>query len=329
MRNMLGVILIATALLSAPAIKFEETEYDFGTVERGEKVTHYFKFKNTGDEPLVIEKVRSSCGCTAALATKKVLQPGEEGKIRVEFNSRGYNGKVTKSVTVKSNDPTYPTVRLIITGKVESTYSVNPGYLALGLIRPDSLPVETVTVTFKKKGMGVDSIKVASGEEYIKVKPLEEKKDHYTFEVRLKPNVKEGNLFGRIDLYLKNSKDPLVRIPLSAKIMGDIEVFPTTISFGGPRGRTKHYTISVEMGSKVEDVFIDSLVVSDIEGVSVAVDSIYAQGRKKVADILIEIKKDAEVGMKQGDGQLYLRIKKSDGSILDKKIKIGFVGFIR
>ena len=45
-------------------VEFEETEFDFGTVMEGEKVTHVYKFKNTGDEPLIISNAKATCGCT-------------------------------------------------------------------------------------------------------------------------------------------------------------------------------------------------------------------------------------------------------------------------
>jgi len=43
-----------------PVISFDSREFDFGTIEQGEKVEHVFKFKNTGDAVLHVEKVRSS-----------------------------------------------------------------------------------------------------------------------------------------------------------------------------------------------------------------------------------------------------------------------------
>jgi len=47
-----------------PKIEFEESEFDFGTIEQGTAVEHIFKFKNTGEAPLVIVDAKSSCGCT-------------------------------------------------------------------------------------------------------------------------------------------------------------------------------------------------------------------------------------------------------------------------
>ena len=68
----------------------EQTIYDFGKINEEAKVTHKFKFKNTGDADLEIPLVKSSCKCMASLSAGKTIKPGEEGEILVTFNSTGY-----------------------------------------------------------------------------------------------------------------------------------------------------------------------------------------------------------------------------------------------
>ena len=81
-----------------------EGSHDFGTIQQGEIVSHIFKFKNTGNAPLVIEKTGVSCGCTTPTYTKKPIMPGEEGEITVEFNSSGKTGRQDKEVRVYYNN---------------------------------------------------------------------------------------------------------------------------------------------------------------------------------------------------------------------------------
>jgi hypothetical protein len=81
-------------------IKFEQTSHDFGKIKEGEKVTHTFNFKNVGNGPLKLSRVKPSCGCTSPDWTKKPVQPGGSGKVDVQFNSSGKPGKQRKSVTV-------------------------------------------------------------------------------------------------------------------------------------------------------------------------------------------------------------------------------------
>lgn len=86
-----------------PEITFKQKTFDFGAIEEGEKVSHVFKFKNTGNADLVITKVEASCGCTVAKYSKKPVAPGEEGMIEVIFDTSGRQGMQHKTVTILAN----------------------------------------------------------------------------------------------------------------------------------------------------------------------------------------------------------------------------------
>ncbi len=96
---------------------FEEKTFDFGTVEEGEKVTHIFKFTNTGTVPLLIGSARSTCGCTVPKWPREPIGPGESGQIDIRFDTTGKPNKQTKPVTINAN--TLPAeTKLYITGQV-------------------------------------------------------------------------------------------------------------------------------------------------------------------------------------------------------------------
>ena len=103
--------------LDTAKIIFDAYEHDFGRIEEGEKVGCIFTFKNEGDRPLVINSVVTSCGCTVPKYSTKPMAPGEDGTLEVEFNSSGYNGLQTKTITVRSN-ASKPVVLLTIKGEV-------------------------------------------------------------------------------------------------------------------------------------------------------------------------------------------------------------------
>lgn len=86
-----------------PQMTFEKTEHSFGKIIRGEQVSCSFKFKNTGNAPLIINKVTTSCGCTATSFSDKPYAPGEEGKIDITYNSTGHSGFQQKTATVICN----------------------------------------------------------------------------------------------------------------------------------------------------------------------------------------------------------------------------------
>lgn len=102
-----------------PVMTFEEVEHDFGIIKQGEHQETTFKFKNTGDVPLIVSNVKSTCGCTVPKKPEAPVQPGEEGEIKVTFNGSGKN-QVTKRITVTANTEKM-TQTLTIKAFVEST----------------------------------------------------------------------------------------------------------------------------------------------------------------------------------------------------------------
>jgi len=109
---------VSGALAAKSKLVFEKTEIDFGETNPGKVVDVEFKFANAGDETLIIKKINSTCGCTVPRLLKKEYKPGEKGVLPVKFNSRGYNGNVSKSLTIDSSDEDNPHITLKIKGKV-------------------------------------------------------------------------------------------------------------------------------------------------------------------------------------------------------------------
>ncbi len=96
-------------------IQFKELRYDFGDIKQGDKVSHTFEFTNSGNTPLVISEVKTTCGCTAPYWPREPIQPGASDKIEISFNSAGKSGKQHKVITVISNAATSPDKLSIVT----------------------------------------------------------------------------------------------------------------------------------------------------------------------------------------------------------------------
>jgi hypothetical protein len=84
-------------------LTFVETSHDFGDIYQGDKVSTVFKFQNSGNEPLILSNVSTTCGCTAPNWPKEPIAPGKSGEITVTFNSAGKMGVQNKVVTIYSN----------------------------------------------------------------------------------------------------------------------------------------------------------------------------------------------------------------------------------
>ncbi len=104
----LGLLLVALVFgagvyaQNGPQIEFKTETIDYGTVKRGEdNGVRFFEFTNTGDAPLIISKVNSSCGCTVPSYPKDPIMPGKTGQIEVKYNMNP--GPINKTVTVETN----------------------------------------------------------------------------------------------------------------------------------------------------------------------------------------------------------------------------------
>lgn len=97
---------------------FSKTTHDFGRVaEEVGQVVCSFEFENTGSAPLILNSVRTSCGCTTPSYTKDPILPGKKGEIKVAYSTSGRVGSFNKSITVFTNVPD-TTYKLLIKGEV-------------------------------------------------------------------------------------------------------------------------------------------------------------------------------------------------------------------
>lgn len=112
--NTIFILVLAIGLFNASSaefdkydtkvavIKFETEVIDYGTIEQNSDGTRVFTFVNEGDAPLLITKVKASCGCTVPTYSKAPIQPNESGEIEIKYDTKKL-GAFTKTITVTSN----------------------------------------------------------------------------------------------------------------------------------------------------------------------------------------------------------------------------------
>jgi hypothetical protein len=99
-------------------MKVSETEHDFGKFkEEAGRQTHDFIVTNTGTDPLVIQNVVASCGCTTPDWTKQPIPAGGTGKVTAIYDPKDRPGIFNKTLSVYSNSKPEVVV-LVIKGEV-------------------------------------------------------------------------------------------------------------------------------------------------------------------------------------------------------------------
>jgi len=108
-------------LEKAPVFNIEKTTAELGKMAGSTTGEVEFKFTNSGKSDLFIRHVKSTCGCTAVQQglAGVPIKPGESSSIKAIFSSGGYNGKVTKTIYVYTNDPKKSEVVLMLTADVQ------------------------------------------------------------------------------------------------------------------------------------------------------------------------------------------------------------------
>jgi hypothetical protein len=129
MKKLFTILFIGLVSLAINAqekvakIEFKSDTIDYGTIEKGSNGVRVFEFTNTGNAPLIISNVTSSCGCTIPKKPDAPILPGKTGEIEVKYDTNRVN-PIRKTITVISNADT-PTVALKIKGEVVDTKSAS------------------------------------------------------------------------------------------------------------------------------------------------------------------------------------------------------------
>lgn len=217
-----------------PRLMFEEQVYDFGIAGPEEKISHTFRFTNTGAVPLKIARVSTDCGCTAALISATDIPPEGSGEIRAVFETRRYKGKQEKTITVYSNDPYEPEIELVMRGIVKTEVAVDPQGLNFGDIQKG----ETFTKTVRLLQLSQNNLvlkKIEANDNYFAVAASrfrEENSRGINIDVTLKPDVSVGQFSEVITLHTNLKRRPRIDVPIWANILGMIKVEPGMLSFG-------------------------------------------------------------------------------------------------
>jgi len=103
----------------APRIRVEPEAFDFGKALPGKTLRKEFTLRNFGDAELVIEAVKTTCGCTAAITAETRLKAGGSTQLQVTLETRSYSGKLERQVLVRSNDPKTPLLTVRVSATVE------------------------------------------------------------------------------------------------------------------------------------------------------------------------------------------------------------------
>jgi hypothetical protein len=265
-RNRLGLFIIPLFLLSAtygcargqkkdspesanaaPKLEAVEKIHDFGNATEGDRLTHVFVVKNTGSGTLIIDRVTTSCGCTAAVLKKKEIPPGSQGEIEVTFDTSRRGGDNRKTITIQSNDPANPRSELEIRAKVETLLAFEPAFVRLN---PEfgKQQVSESWVTGKLKDQAKLKILQGGDNPDVKVELAERQTDGGAPQQGLRFTVtgkKVGFGNGTVMLETGLQKPDKLQVGFHWTVAGNIQVVPSQLYFSAKSAGSNERVIRV------------------------------------------------------------------------------------
>ena len=217
------LLLIAEVGLaeSLPHIEAEQPVFDFGEVMQGQAVEHTFVFHNTGDAELIVDRVKSTCGCTGVLLSKKNIPPGSKGTVKATFNSSRFKGAVQKKILLYSNDPSGQPVTFTVKGLVKLPLEVNPARLVFGAV-PIGQSKTISTVLTNLSGEPIKLVNLRTSNTAFRAEVDSSYLDiNATTELRVitVPDTKSTNLGGAVLIRLDQPGLGEIRIPVSGSVV--------------------------------------------------------------------------------------------------------------
>ncbi len=250
---------------TGPRIKAAEPVHEFGEVWKGDNIEHTFIIENTGTELLKISKVKPSCGCTLTGAYDKEIPPGGKGKIPVRISTKKLRSKITKNVTVDSNDPNTPKFRLSIKGSIKDRFVIDPPDAgSFGRIQPGAKLERILTLTNNMEKPVKLSLAKNPTKEGAFVAELAETTPGQVYTLTIRGEGKYQEKVNRANFRVTTDmpKTPFIDVSASAYLPPRLEVNPPEIIIPKAVARERTQRVSVRFNT-VEQYKVTGATIDD------------------------------------------------------------------
>lgn len=216
-----------------PTVETDELLYDFGFAGHMQTLTHIFKLKNVGKQPVMIKEIKPSCACAAVLLSKKEVLPNQNAEIEVKLDTLYRRGRLTANVKVHTNDPDTPIVYFTITGVIAGVARVVPNNLHLKNIGKTEKIQRTIDI-YDPGDSRLRVKKVTSSSPYItaNIQPIYKDRLAAKVLVTVKPGLPIGELDEKLIILTEGYKYPNIEMLVKGKVVGKLSISPSQYFLG-------------------------------------------------------------------------------------------------
>ncbi|MBN1675114.1 MAG: DUF1573 domain-containing protein [Kiritimatiellae bacterium] len=233
----------------APRIVCREPVFDFGRSNNLDDIEHAFLIENDGDAPLLIKRVRGTCGCAETRISCTNIPPGETATLHATFVLKGRVGTQTFRTHLQSNDPVQPYYTLTTRGTADADILVNPPFLMLDTVLEDQTAARSVELvprtnfTFAVTGACVKAEWLAARYEPLAGQP------GYTLTLQTVPPLPLGYASGTVEVCTDHPRQPVWEVPYRLYVKGELVVAPDAIHLRAGGTNPVSRTVSVRSGT--------------------------------------------------------------------------------
>jgi hypothetical protein len=222
---------------------FEELTRDFGSVPRGQVVSHPFRVVNNTKEVVRITDVHPSCGrCSSARALQTTLQPGQETAIIATMDTNQFIGMKHITVFVTFDKPRNEQVRLWIQANSREDIVFSPDNIAFGAVKRGAEPESKITITFLG-GADTKITEIKSDSNYVPTSMKEVKRTateiSYEITAKVRKDTPAGKWYTDVWLKTNNAAVPKLRVPVTVEVEAPLSVSPNSVTLGQVKAGTE------------------------------------------------------------------------------------------
>jgi hypothetical protein len=239
-RVLLALLVLILGAASAPAQQawaekmFKDgTTHDFGTVARGAQLYHRFAITNIYAVPMQILDLKTSCGCTTATPSTKLLQPREVGYLDVVMDGKRFSGQKVIRINVTVGPDYTSTAELKVSANSRADVVFNPGQVSFGVVNAGESPVQALEVEYAGVlAWKVESVDTNGAPYEVALEEWYRKPGQVGYRVRftLKKDASVGSLKHEVFLKTNDPAAPLVPVLVEANVQAALTVSPSTVS---------------------------------------------------------------------------------------------------
>ena len=259
---------IGSYIFDSPVLTMHENRLDFGVIPAGIPTTKFVNIWNSGSQNLIIQSVRTGCGCIEIKVHNNVLGAGQQSVIEVVLTGESRPGSRSLDIYVFSNDKRHPVQHVVVQYSSINGQYFEPTQLDFGIIRKDHLPVDRLLKIIEPKSdlaeTAINNIEIFASAEFMESRAKLENNLSRSISVTLKNNAPLGEFYEHLTI-ADTVNELRYHINVVGSVRGEVYAIPKVLDYGeiNRNTRDKNDTIVLHSRSNNHQISIFSVNISE------------------------------------------------------------------